>query len=62
MSAIPLLGFSDCTVILVDEQAGFAYATGSADGQILRSNAVALARTSIAFNVPFGVKTSASRV
>jgi nicotinamidase-related amidase len=62
MSAIPLLTPAECAVILVDEQAGLAFAAGSADRQVLRSNAVALARTAVAFQVPVVVSTSATKV
>lgn len=62
MTATTLLTPADCALILVDEQAGLAFATGSADRQILRSNAVALARTARAFDIPIVVSTSASRV
>jgi nicotinamidase-related amidase len=47
---------------LVDEQAGLAFATGSADRQALRNNAVALAKTAVAFSIPVVVSTSASKV
>lgn len=62
MSAIPLLTPADCAVILVDEQAGLAFAAGSADRQTLRSNAIALARTAVAFDIPVIASTSASKV
>ncbi|RWX81914.1 hydrolase [Neorhizobium lilium] len=62
MSSIPLLTPEDCAVVLIDEQAGLAFATGSADRQVLRSNAVALARTAVAFGIPTVVSTSASKV
>lgn len=62
MTATTLLTPEDCVVILVDEQAGLAFATGSADRQMLRSNAVALARTAQAFGIPVVVSTSASKV
>jgi nicotinamidase-related amidase len=62
MTSVPLLTPNDCTLVLVDEQAGLAFATGSADRQALRSNAVALARTAVAFNIPVVVSTSASKV
>lgn len=42
MTATSLLTPADCTLVLVDEQAGLAFAAGSADRQSLRSNAVAL--------------------
>jgi nicotinamidase-related amidase len=57
-----LLNPADCAVVLVDEQAGLAFAAGSADRQMLRSNAVALARTAVAFQVPIVVSTSAAKV
>ena len=62
MTVTSLLTPADCAVILVDEQAGLAFATGSADRQTLRSNAVALARTARAFDIPLVVSTSASKV
>lgn len=62
MKSVPLLTPDDCALVLVDEQAGLAFATGSADRQTLRSNAVALARTAVAFNIPVVVSTSASKV
>ncbi|WP_342249169.1 hydrolase [Sphingomonas sp. OTU376] len=62
MTATSLLTPADCAVVLVDEQAGLAFATGSADRQALRSNAIALARTARAFDIPVVVSTSASKV
>jgi len=62
MSTPPLLTPGDCAVVLVDEQAGLAFAAGSQDRQVLRSNAVALARTAVAFGIPVVVSTSASKV
>lgn len=62
MADIPLLTPADCALILVDEQAGLAFAAGSADRQTLRSNAIALARTAVAFDIPVVVSTSASKV
>ncbi|USI72865.1 hydrolase [Sphingomonas morindae] len=62
MSAQTLLAPEDCALVLVDEQAGLAFAAGSADRQVLRGNAVALARTAVAFGVPVVVSTSASKV
>ncbi|WP_218036674.1 hypothetical protein [Sphingobium sp. EM0848] len=62
MTARTLLTPADCAIVLVDEQAGLAFATGSADRQILRSNAVALARIARAFDIPIVVSTSASKV
>ncbi len=40
MSKLPLLEPADCALILVDEQAGLAFAAGSQDPQILRSMAL----------------------
>ena len=57
-----LLTPADCAVVLVDEQAGLAFAAGSADRQVLRSNAIALARTAVAFGIPVVASTSASKV
>jgi nicotinamidase-related amidase len=62
MTNIPLLEPAQCALILVDEQAGLAFATGSADRQTLRGNGVALARVAVAFDVPVIVSTSASKV
>jgi nicotinamidase-related amidase len=62
MPTAPLLTSAECAVLLVDEQAGLAFAAGSEDRQILRSNAIALARTAVAFDVPVIVSTSASKV
>ena len=62
MTDAPLLSPADCAVVMVDEQAGLAFAAGSADRQVLRSNAVALARTAVAFGLPVVVSTSASKV
>lgn len=62
MAEIPLLTPNDCALILVDEQAGLAFAAGSADRQSLGNSALALARTAVAFEVPIIVSTSASKV
>ncbi|UYB53325.1 isochorismatase family protein [Xanthomonas sp. AM6] len=62
MSDLPLLTPAECALVLVDAQAGLAFAAGSADRQSLRSNIVALARTAAAFAVPVVVSTSASKV
>jgi nicotinamidase-related amidase len=62
MTARTLLTPADCALVLVDEQAGLAFAVGSVDHQTLRSNAVALARTARAFAIPIVVSTSASKV
>jgi nicotinamidase-related amidase len=62
MPTTPLFTPDQCALLLVDEQAGLAFAAGSADRQLLRSNAVALARTAVAFDVPVVASTSASKV
>ena len=62
MSQIPLLTPGDCVLVLVDEQAGLAFATGSSDRQGLRSAAIALAQTAVAFSIPVIASTSASKV
>lgn len=62
MTATALLTPDNCAVVLVDEQAGLAFATGSVDRQMLRGNAIALARTTQAFAIPVVVSTSASKV
>jgi len=50
------------TMLLVDLQAGLGFGVESASRQVLLNNAVALARTAVAFSVPVVVSTSASRV
>src|SRR5215510_3896817 len=62
MAAPPLLNPSDCAVVLVDFQAGLAFAAGSADRQDIRNAALALAKTAVAFSIPVVVSTSASKV
>src|ERR1700752_5356757 len=57
-----LLKPEDCAMLLVDFQAGLGFGVESASRQGLLNNAVALARTAAAFNVPVVVSTSASRV
>ena len=52
MASLPLITPSDCAVVLVDYQAGLAFAAGSADRQGIRSAALALAKTAVAFSVP----------
>ncbi|MGD0446093.1 MAG: hydrolase [Edaphobacter sp.] len=51
-----------CTLLLVDFQAGLAFGVESVARQTLLNNAVALARTAVAFKVPVVASTSASRV
>ena len=62
MSTLPLVTPSDCALVLVDIQAGLAFAAGSADRQVIRNAALALAKTAVAFSVPVVVSTSASKV
>jgi nicotinamidase-related amidase len=57
-----LLKPEDCGMLLVDFQAGLGFGVESASRQVLLNNAVALARTAAAFDVPVVVSTSASRV
>jgi len=59
---LPLLKPEECALIIVDQQAGLAFAVGSADRQTLRSNSVAIARTATAFGVPVVISTSATKV
>jgi nicotinamidase-related amidase len=58
----PLLTPSECALLLVDLQAGLAFAVGSIDRQALLNNAIALARTAVVFGLPVVVSTSASKV
>ncbi|WP_058189307.1 hydrolase [Terracidiphilus gabretensis] len=57
-----LLKPEQCALLLVDFQAGLAFGVESFARQTLLNNAVALARTAIAFKVPVVASTSASRV
>jgi nicotinamidase-related amidase len=57
-----LLKPQDCVVLMVDFQAGLGFGVESAPRQALVANAIALARTATAFNVPVVASTSASRV
>jgi nicotinamidase-related amidase len=51
-----------CVLLLVDMQAGLGFGTESIPRQVLLNNAVALAQTAAAFNIPVIATTSASRV
>jgi nicotinamidase-related amidase len=51
-----------CALVLIDQQAGLAFGVGSEDRQVLLNNAVALARTALAFGVPIVASTSATKV
>lgn len=63
MASLPLITPSECAVVLVDYQAGLAFAAGSADRQGIRSAALALAKTTVAFSVPVVVvSTPATKV
>jgi len=57
-----LLRPEDCVMLLVDFQAGLGFSVESISRQVVLGNAVALARTAVAFNVPVIASTSASRV
>ncbi len=51
----------ECVMLLVDFQAGLGFGVESASRQVLLNNAVAVAHTAAAFDVPVVVSTSASR-
>lgn len=57
-----LLKPEECSALMVDYQAGLAFAVESQARQTLLNNAVAFAQTMQAFKVPVIVSTSASRV
>jgi nicotinamidase-related amidase len=57
-----LLKPQDCVMLLVDFQAGLGFGVESSPRQALVANAVALAKTAVAFSVPVVVSTSASHV
>ncbi len=57
-----LLKPQECMLLLVDFQAGLAFGVESIGRQTVLNNAVALARTAVAFSLPVIVSTSASRV
>jgi nicotinamidase-related amidase len=61
-SPAALIQPSQCALLLVDQQAGLAFGVGSSDRQMRLSNAVALARTAVAFGIPIVASTSASKV
>src|SRR5215468_5949129 len=52
----------ECVMLLVDFQAGLGFGVESTSRQVVLNNAVALARTAVAFTVPVIASTSASRV
>jgi nicotinamidase-related amidase len=57
-----LLTPTNCALVLIDHQAGLAFAVQSMDRQTLLNNSVALAKTAVAFGIPIVVSTSASKV
>jgi nicotinamidase-related amidase len=57
-----LLKPEDCALLLVDFQAGLGFGVESMARQVALHNAVALAKTAVAFGVPVVASTSASRV
>jgi nicotinamidase-related amidase len=57
-----LLRPSECALLLVDMQAGLGFGVESASRQVLINNAVALAKTAVAFDVPVIATTSATKV
>jgi len=57
-----LLKPAECVILLVDLQAGLGFGTESMPRQILLNNAIALAKTATAFNIPVIATTSASKV
>src|SRR3984885_135430 len=57
-----LLEPSECVLLLVDLQAGLGFGAESISRQTLLNNAIALAKTAVAFGVPVVVTTSASKV
>ena len=57
-----LLKPEDCTLVLIDHQAGLAFGVGSIDRQVLVNNTIALARTALTFDVPIVASTSATKV
>jgi nicotinamidase-related amidase len=62
MGTETLLKPQDCAVLLVDFQAGLGFGIESIGRQALLNNAIALAKTAVAFGVPVIASTSASRV
>jgi nicotinamidase-related amidase len=57
-----LLEPKDGALVLLDQQAGLAFAVGSIDRQTLLNNVVALARTAKVFGLPIVASTSATKV
>lgn len=61
-STASLLAPADCTLLLIDQQAGLAFGVGSIDRQTLVDNTVAVARTAKVFGLPIVAFTSATKV
>ncbi len=57
-----LLTPSECALLLIDHQAGLAFAVESIARQTLLNNTAALTRTAVVFGVPVIVSTSATKV
>ena len=57
-----LIRAEECTLLVVDFQAGLGFGVESAPRQAVLNNAIALARTAVTFSVPVVVSTSASKV
>jgi len=57
-----LLKPDECVMLFVDFQAGLGFGVESTPRQLVVNNAIALARTGMAFKVPIIASTSASRV
>ena len=57
-----LLKPEHCILLMVDFQAGLGFGVESIGRQVVLNNAVALAETAVAFDVPVVASTSASRV
>ncbi|GEO17173.1 hydrolase [Microvirga aerophila] len=57
-----LLVPSDCALLLIDHQAGLAFAVESTDRQTLLNNTAALAQTAVVFGLPIIASTSATKV
>lgn len=62
MMSSALIEPAQCALVVVDQQAGLAFAAGSSDPQILRNNGLAAVKTAVAFGLPVIVSTSASKV
>lgn len=58
----PLLTPDACALVLLDHQAGLAFAVESQARQTLLNNTLSLVKTALAFDLPVIVSTSASKV